>query len=124
MAGPLQESLEMLDHRIECAVGVIWGTAQRQPERALVCHMLGEYTHQTRFANASLTAKQDRLAQSVATLRPALSQQPHLMLPAHQGRHPASHSHVKATLGSAFCHHAVHSHGRLNPLQTGAAEVV
>ena len=32
--------------------------------------------------------------------------------------------HVEATLGSAFFHHAVHAQGRLDPLQTGAAEVV
>src|SRR5262245_31575512 len=86
MTVPLQEPLEMLDHRIKCTVGVIRGTTQRQPERALICHMLGEYTHQARFAKASLTAEQDRLAQSVATLRPAFSQQPHLMLPANSVR--------------------------------------
>ena len=35
IAVPLQEPLEMLDHGIESAVGVIRGTVQRQPWRAL-----------------------------------------------------------------------------------------
>ena len=114
----------MLDHGIESAVGMIRGTAQRQPGRALVRHPLGEHAYQAGFANAGLAAEQHHLAQPVATLRPALPQQPHLVLPTYQGRQPGGPGHVEATLGGAFFHHAVHAQRRLDPLQTGTAEVV
>src|SRR5207302_10441341 len=74
IAVPLQEPLEMLDHGIESAVGVIRGTVQRQPWRALVRYTFSEHAHQAGFANTRLAAEPDHLAQSVTTLRPALLQ--------------------------------------------------
>src|SRR4029450_5416048 len=108
MTVPLQEWLEMLDNGRESAVGVIRGTAQRQPWCALVRDTLGEHTHQTGFANTRFAAEQNHLAQPVSTLRPALSQQPYLVLPAYQRCQPGSSNHVEATLGGAFFYHAIH----------------
>ena len=53
----------------------------------------------------------------LATLRPALPQQRHLRLAAHQGREPGGPGHVQATLRRAFSQHLVHAHGRLDPLE-------
>ena len=71
LAVPVQQPLEVLNDRIEGTVGVIGGTAQRQPWRSLVHHTLGEHTHQARFANARLAAEQHHLAQPVAGSAPS-----------------------------------------------------
>ena len=114
---PVQQPVQVVDDRIEGAVGMVRGTVQRQARRALSHHTLGQRAHQARFANPRLAAEQHHLAQTVAGLGPALQQQRHLRLPAHQGGEPAGGGHVQATLRGAFPHHLGDPHRRVNALE-------
>src|SRR5262245_7529031 len=124
MALPVQEPLEMLDDGIEGTVGMIRGTAQRQLWSTGIHYLLGEHAYQAGFANPRLTTEQHHLPPPLVTLRPALAQQPRLVLPSYQGCEPAGPRRVEATLGRTFAQHAGDLHGCRNALKAMEAEVV
>ena len=117
VAVPVQQPLQMVDDRIQGAVGMVRGTVQRQARCPLRHHALGQHPHQTRFANPRLAAEQHHLAPAVAGLRPALPQQRHLCLPAHQRGEPAGGGHIQATLRRTFPHHLDNPYRRVNALE-------
>jgi hypothetical protein len=67
----VQQSLQVIDHRIKRTVRVVWGTAQHDAGHSLTAKPLAQGLHQARFANACLATEQDHLPQSILTLRPA-----------------------------------------------------
>ena len=77
--------LQQIDDGKEGAVLVIRGTLARgQPSLGLGGHVLLQHLHEARFPDARLSADQHPVAEAVLHLCPALQQQSHLLLPAHQ----------------------------------------
>jgi hypothetical protein len=85
-AVPVQEPLQMVDHRVEGALLVIGGTAKHQARATLAYGTLTQHLHQARFANARLPTEQHHLAPAVLAVRPALQEQQHFGLAPYQGR--------------------------------------
>ena len=123
-AVPVQQPLQMLDDGIEGTVGLIGGTVQRQARHALRHYPLGQHPHQARLANARLATEQHHLAQAVPGLRPALPQQRHIRLPAHQRSKSSNCGHVQATLRGAFPHHLGTRTGVSMPLRVCGPEIL
>ena len=87
---------------------VVWRTlARRQPRLGLGGDMFLQHLHQARFANARFAAEQHHLPHAVLDLRPALPQQPHFLLPAHQGGQTGAHSRFQATAGRGLRQHLI-----------------
>jgi hypothetical protein len=74
---PLQEPLQMVDHRIQGAILVRGGTVQHHRRCARAEHPLAQHLHQAGFANASFTAQEHDLPCPVLAVRPALQEQRH-----------------------------------------------
>jgi hypothetical protein len=68
----LQQTLDMFEHRIEGAVGVVGGTTQRNTRAVLVLDAFMQRLHQTGLANAGFPAQQHHLSQPLAALCPVL----------------------------------------------------
>jgi hypothetical protein len=67
------DPFEQINHGIQGGVLMVGGTlAQREPRLGLGGHLLGQYLHETRFANARFAAEQHHLSGTVLHLRPAL----------------------------------------------------
>ena len=75
-------------------------------------HVLFYHLYETGFSNARLAAHQDHLPQPLFGLRPAFSQQGHLVLAPNQGGEPPGQRDVEPRPGSALAHHPVDRHGR------------
>ena len=100
--------LQQLDHRIQGAVLVIGRTlARRQPRLGLGGHVLLQHLHQARFADPRFAAEQHDLPDPVLDLRPALQQQPHFLLPAHQRGQASAAGHVQATARRTLIQHPI-----------------
>jgi hypothetical protein len=74
VALPLQEPLQVVEHRVQGTILVVGGTAKHNPRCALADHMLTQYLHQAGFANTGLTTQEHDLPCSILTLRPALQE--------------------------------------------------
>ena len=114
----------MLDDGIERAVGVIRRAAHRRPWGMRLHHLLGEHADQAGLANPRLAAEHHHLPQPLGALRPALPQQRHLRLAAHQRGEASGPGHVQATLRRTLSQHLGDVHWRLQPLEGMGAEIV
>ncbi len=100
--------LQQLDHGIQGGVLVIGRTlARRQPRLGLGGHLFLQHLHQARFANARFAAEQHHLPEAVLDLRPALQQQPHFLLPAHQRGQAGAAGRFQATAGHTLIQHLI-----------------
>ena len=75
-------------------------------------HVRFHHLHQARFADAGLPAQHHDLPTPLLHLRPALQQQPHFLLAAHQRRQRDGTGHVEAALCPPFTHDLVDRHWR------------
>src|SRR5262245_31238391 len=100
--------LYKVDDWIQGGVLVIGRTlARRQPRLRLSGDMLFQHLHETRFANAGLTAEQHLLFNPLLDLRPTRYQQPDFLLPPHQWGPPGAADRFQATAGHTLIEHAV-----------------
>jgi hypothetical protein len=77
--------LQQLNQRIQGGVLVIRRTlTRRQPRLRLGGHVFRQHLDEARFADARLAAEQHHLPHALFDLRPALLQQRHLLLAAHE----------------------------------------
>ena len=103
-----RDPFQQINHRIQGRILVIGRTlARRQPRLGLSGHVFLQHLHQARFANARFPAEQHDLSDPLLDLRPALPQQPHVLLPPHQWGPPGAASGFQATASHAFIEHAV-----------------
>ena len=114
----------MLDDGIERAVGVIRRAAQRRPWGVRFHHLLGEHADQAGLANTCLAAEHHHLSQPLGALPPALPQQPHFRLAAHQRGEARGPRHVQTTLRSAFAHDLIDVHWRIETLEDMGPQIV
>ena len=96
---------------------MVRGTAKRQPRRPLAPDALTQHLDQARFANARLAAEQHHLPAPLRALRPALQQQPHLLLPPDQGRQATRGHNIEARLRPALRQKLVHPQGLVHPFE-------
>ena len=82
----LQHALQQINHRIESAILIIGQAPALELSMRLARHMRFDLLHQARFANPRLATEHHHLPHPLPYLRPALQQQPHLLLPAYQRR--------------------------------------
>src|SRR5215510_11876009 len=113
----------MLNARIQGTVLVIGRTAELDPGRAFGRHLLFQHLHQAGLADAGLAAKQDDLSGSRLGLRPALSQEPNLLLAAHQWGQSGGDRYLKAALHATLPQHLVDRDRGGNALERVKAEV-
>ena len=103
---PQRHPLQQIDHRIQGTVLVIWRTLARcQPRLGLGGHLLRQHLHETRFADPRFSAEQHHLPEAVLDLCPALPQQRHFRLPAHQRGQAGAPGRFQATAGHALIEH-------------------
>ena len=69
--------------------------------------MCRQHLDEARFANARFTAEQHHLPEAVLDLRPALPQQPHFLLSAHQGGQASGADRFQATAGHTLIPHLI-----------------
>ena len=86
LALELQHALKQLQHRMERAVLIIGRAFALELGVGLASHLRFHLLHQARFADARLATEHHHLPHPLPDLRPALQQQPHLLLPGHQRR--------------------------------------
>src|SRR5262245_52426435 len=91
---------------------------------ALASHTLAECLYQTRFTDAGLAAQQHHLAPTFLALPPALEQQRHFRLTAHQGREAAGLRHLQATLRRTFPQDTIHLERRSQALERVCPQVL
>ena len=123
-AVPVQDPLQMLDHREEGALLVIGGTTKYQACGALAEGVLTQHLHQARFANARLPTEQHHLAPAVLAVCPALQEQHDFGLAPHQGRQAARTSDVQAALRRTFPQHPIHLHRRRDPFEVMSPQLL
>ena len=101
-------ALQQVDQRIQGRMLVIRRTlARRQPRLRLSGHMLFQYLHQARFANARLAAQQHHLPETVLDLRPALQEQRRFLLPPHQRGQAGAADGFQATARHTLRQHLI-----------------
>src|SRR5712691_4467145 len=88
----------MVDHRVQHTLLMLGGTVQHHRRGARAEYPLAQHLHQAGFANAGFTAQEHDLTRPVLAMRPALQEQRHFRVTAHQGREAGSARHVQATL--------------------------
>src|SRR5262249_61611321 len=81
--------------------------ARRQPRLRLAGHVFLEYLPQPRFANARLAAQQHHLARAVLDLRPALPQEPHLLLSTYERGQASAAGRFQATAGHTLIQYLI-----------------
>ena len=81
--------------------------ARRQPRLRLGGHLFLQHLHEARFANARFAAEQHHLPEAVLDLRPALQQQPHFLLAAHEGGQAGAAGRFQATAGHTLIQHLI-----------------
>src|SRR5262252_9053410 len=100
--------LYKVDDRIQGGVLVIGRTlAWRQPCLRLSSDMLFQHLHETRFANAGLTAEQYYLPDPLLDLRPTRHQQSDFLLAAHQWGPRGAADGFQATARHTLIHHLI-----------------
>jgi len=70
-----------------------------------------EHLHQARFANARFPTEQHHLSETVLDLRPALPQECHFLLPAHQRGQARAAGGFQATTGRTLMEHLIDVQG-------------
>jgi hypothetical protein len=100
--------LQQVDPGIQSGMLVIGRTlARRQPRLRLSGDLLCQHLHQARFADARFAAEQHHLPAAVFDLRPALPQQPNVLLPTHEGGEPSAAGRFQATARHALIEHPI-----------------
>jgi hypothetical protein len=90
---------------------VIGRTAKSDARQSLGAHLRPQRFHQGRFADASLTADQDDLAQAGFALLPAAAQQPDFLIASDQERRPGRHKLLVMAGCRQQATHPAHRHG-------------
>jgi hypothetical protein len=104
--------LQHIDPRIEGGVLIVRRTlAWGQPRLGLGGHLFLQHLHEARFADARFAAEQHHLPEAVRDLRPALHQQPDLLLPAHERGQAGAPGRFQATAGGALRQHTIDLYG-------------
>ena len=77
-----QGALEIIDYRIECAVGVVRRAMEPETPRAFLLKPSPQLVQNAALADPRLTGEQHHLAFAVLRQVPALQQEPEFALPA------------------------------------------
>src|SRR5262245_40572632 len=99
-------------HRLESNVLVIGRKTILSTQIGCTDDLGLHYLYQARFANPRLVTQQHDVPPAGLHLRPAVSQEPHLVLAAHQWRETAGRRDVEALLHLGCAHDLIHLEGR------------
>ena len=100
--------LQQIDPRIQGGILVIGRTLARcQPRLRFAGHVFLEHLRQARFADARFPTEQHYLPHAVFDLRPALQEQPHFLLAAHQRGQTGTAGRFQATARHALIQYLI-----------------